>query len=43
MRGETSDFTRLKVSEGLVPILNKLDVSKELFDSKTSSTTTLKK
>lgn len=34
---KVSDFTRLKVSEGFVPILNKLDITKELFDSKFSS------
>ena len=36
---KVSDFTRLNVSEGFVPILNKLDISKELFDSKYSSNT----
>lgn len=34
---KVSDFTRLKVSEGLVPTLNKLDIARELIDSKYSS------
>lgn len=36
VRGETTDFKRLKISEGVVPILNKLSVSQEFFDAKTS-------
>ena len=38
-RGETSDFTRLSVSEGLISTLENVDVAKELFDVKTTSGT----
>ena len=33
VKGETSDFTRLKVSELLIPVLSQ-DVSRLLFDAK---------
>jgi hypothetical protein len=36
VRGETTDFKRLKISEGVVPILTKVSISQELFDAKTS-------
>ena len=38
-RGETSDLTRLSVSEGLISTLENVDVAKELFDLKTTSGT----
>jgi hypothetical protein len=34
IRGDASEFTRLKVSEGLLPILGSLDVAQDLFDQK---------